>query len=83
MIHYDRMTLVDDNQLVVEVDCQTCVNGSPTDSCTCFNGLEYEHADLTTLMRNLAIAGALCETRLPCFSTWSPGCGKPYARGLR
>ncbi len=78
MIHYDAMTLVDDNHLVVEIDCETCVNGSPTDRCTCFNGREYEHADLTTLLNNLAVAGALCEARLPGRRGWYPGCGKPW-----
>lgn len=70
MTHYDALTLVDDNQLVVEIDCETCVNGSPTERCTCFNGREYDHADLTTLLRNLAFAGALTKSDEIGASRW-------------
>jgi hypothetical protein len=82
-IHYDDLTLVDDNMLVVAFDCATCVNGAPTDRCTCFNGLDYECADLSIVLRNVAVAGALCAAfkqgfmACPCDGSsvsWFPGC---------
>lgn len=88
MIHYDRAMLVDDNMLLVETDCDTCYRGSPTDACTCVNGFDVQLYDLTTLLRNLAIAGALCEAWKQLWYTWTlacrhwdPGCGRPWSRG--
>jgi hypothetical protein len=55
VIHYDAMTLIDDNMLLVDVDCPRC--GA---SCRCEDGCDdAAFYDLTTLLHNLAVAGAL------------------------
>lgn len=79
-IHYDSAMLVDDNILLVDVDCRRC--GA---SCRCEDGCDdVALYDLTVLLRNLAVAGALCRafdlgvmlgiraTRLPPSSSWQP-----------
>jgi hypothetical protein len=57
MIHYDRIDLVDDNMLLVDVDCPRC--GA---SCRCEDGCDdVAFYDLTTLLHNIAVAGALAH----------------------
>jgi hypothetical protein len=59
-MRYDSADLIDDNMLLVDVDCPRC--GA---SCRCEEGCDdVALYDLTTLLRNLAIAGALTRADL-------------------
>ncbi len=83
MIHYDRMDLVVDNVLLVDVDCPRC-----DEQCRCEDGCDdVALYDLTILLRNLAIAGALCEAHWQRWYTskllcrhWEPGCERTWSR---
>lgn len=54
---FDNLDLVDDNYLLVLSPC-SC-RGNP--ECDCVDGVQIAGtADLTILLRNIAVAGALC-----------------------
>lgn len=85
MIHYDSLQLEIDNLFTVLVDC-ACGHPKGCAACCGMRAIP-EVADLSILLRNVAIAGALCEAwkqhwytwTLAC-SYWEPGCGQSWSR---
>jgi hypothetical protein len=84
MTHYDNMDLVVDNVLTVDIDCD-CGHPNGCSDC-CGTRLIPQVVDLSRLLHNLAVAGALCEahwqrwftTKLLC-RHWEPGCGTEWS----
>lgn len=60
MIDYSGLTLVDDNYFLVEAGCYRNCGDDGCHHCG-YTGYSVPHeADLSTLLLNLAVAGALC-----------------------
>jgi len=60
MIDYSALTLVADNYFIVDAGC--CSNCGDDGCARCgWSGIREPHdADLSTVLHNLAVAGALC-----------------------
>jgi hypothetical protein len=85
MIRYDKLQLEDDNRFTVFKDC-LCRLRNGCSSC-CGTGLIPEVFDLTIVLHNLAVAGALCEAHWQRWYTskllcrhWEPGCERTWSR---